>query len=130
MISFFVPGTPCAEQSVRFTKTGRTYQPADVLAYRDKIGWYARQAAPGVMFDTAVAVDVVANFLIPRSWSKKRQASAFAHAQRPDVDNLIKALADGLKGVLIRDDALISSLLIEKRWSPNEEGLSVSIQSI
>ena len=130
MISFVVPGPPCAKQSVRFTRTGRTYQPADVLAYRDKIGWYARQAAPGVMFDCAVAVEVVARFLIPRSWSKKRQASAMWHSQKPDSDNLIKSLGDGLNGVLIRDDALIARLLIEKRWSISEEGLSISIEAL
>lgn len=129
MITFEVPGRPCAKQSVRFTKAGRRYQPADVLAYHDKIGWYARQAYAG-MLDGPVAISIVARFLTPRSWSKKRRANPGCYAQRPDVDNLVKAALDGLKGVLIRDDAQVCILCITKLWSDDVEGLTIQIEPL
>jgi Holliday junction resolvase RusA-like endonuclease len=130
LIRFTVPGKPCAKQSVRFTRSGHRYQPEDVLAYHDKIGWYARSAAPGVLLDGPVAVEIVASFLTPRSWSKKKIAAAAWHIGRIDVDNLAKALGDGLKGVLIKDDGQIARLVIEKRWSAEREGLDVTVTAL
>lgn len=53
--------------------------------------------------------------------SKKRTADALAGyilpAVKPDADNLAKAALDACNGIIWRDDALICSLLVKKRYA-------------
>lgn len=51
---------------------------------------------------------------MPASWSLKKRAamSGRAHQQKPDVDNMIKALMDAL----FTDDAHIWDVRVTKRW--------------
>ena len=128
-VAFIVPGKPCAKQSMRFTLAGRRYQPRDVVEYRSRVAIFARQAWPHDPLEGPVEVEVVALFLKPVSWSKKRRAAEYLHAQKPDFDNLSKAAADGIKGILIRDDAQISDARISKRWSDHREELQVTVRA-
>lgn len=52
---------------------------------------------------------------MPKSWSekKKEQMNNEPHLQRPDLDNLLKALLDAL----MKEDSVIWKLgMLEKRW--------------
>lgn len=51
---------------------------------------------------------------MPASWSLRKRAamSGQAHQQKPDVDNMIKALMDAL----FTDDAHIWDVRVTKRW--------------
>lgn len=40
-------------------------------------------------------------------------------AKKPDLDNLAKAALDACNGIIWRDDALICSLLVKKRYAAN-----------
>ena len=57
-----------------------------------------------------------ASFIIPMppTWSKKKMATMDGkpHQQRPDVDNLVKALMDCLK----KEDSSVYKILISKYW--------------
>lgn len=52
---------------------------------------------------------------MPDSWSqkKRREWNGRPHLQRPDIDNLIKALLDSV----FEHDSHIWSITAEKRWS-------------
>lgn len=52
---------------------------------------------------------------MPRSWSEKKRKEHVGnpHRQKPDLDNLIKALGDALYG----DDSSIASISAAKVWS-------------
>jgi Holliday junction resolvase RusA-like endonuclease len=129
--SFTVPGRPCAKQSLRFTRTGHRYQPIDVLAYCDKIAFYATQASNGCgLLRGPLSISIIAHFAVAPSWSKKRQLAAQWHAQRPDGDNLLKAVLDGLKTVVFHDDAQVSRITLEKRWTRDTERLEVVISRL
>ena len=58
---------------------------------------------------------------MPRSWSKRKRAAMNGqpHTQKPDIDNLHKALLDAVH----KDDAHIWKQTVEKRWA--EEGAIV-----
>ena len=52
---------------------------------------------------------------MPKSWSKKKKMEMVGqpHRQRPDIDNLAKALFDAL----YEDDSGIASVSLRKMWS-------------
>lgn len=54
-------------------------------------------------------------FTMPESWSKKRRAAAIGtpHRQRPDFDNLVKAVSDAL----FEEDGGVWKSSQEKRWA-------------
>jgi Holliday junction resolvase RusA-like endonuclease len=128
-ITFAVPGRPCAKQSVRFTRSGHRYQPADVVEYRSRVAVFARQAWPHEPLDGPIEMEVVALFLKPASWPRKRREAAYRHIGRPDGDNLGKAGLDGCKAILFRDDAQVSDLIVRKRWSDHREELQITVRS-
>jgi Holliday junction resolvase RusA-like endonuclease len=67
-------------------------------------------------FSGPLFLSVVATFPIAKSWSAKKKASARYHTSRPDADNILKAIGDGLNGVVWGDDAQIARASIEKRY--------------
>ena len=52
---------------------------------------------------------------MPKSWSKakRKQMMGQPHKQKPDLDNLMKALGDALYG----DDSGIASIELAKCWA-------------
>lgn len=58
---------------------------------------------------------VVFHVRMPDSWStdRKLQTNGKPHTQRPDLDNLVKALGDAV----CQEDSHLWSIRAEKRWS-------------
>lgn len=113
-----IPGKPQPKQRPRMTRYGAVYTPAATQAYERLVARHAKQAGakPGV---APVHVEITSIFAIPKSWSKKRKAEADGqpHVSRPDLDNLVKSVLDGLNGVAFADDALVHSVSCRKIWS-------------
>lgn len=124
MIRFTVPGTPIAKGRPRLTTRGgfaRAFTPAKTVAYEGLVALAGQEAMAGQPpIDAALALDIVAWFPIPPSWSKKKRDEALNgtlyHVCRPDGDNILKAIGDGLNGVVWRDDSLIAQCSIIKRY--------------
>lgn len=66
-----------------------------------------------------VQVAMRAQFLVPASWSQKKQQAALRGeimpTKKPDADNLLKTL-DALNQIVWRDDAQIVRATVEKRY--------------
>ena len=95
---------------------------------------YVPPKAPGTLFRNAIRLKAVEQeklvgpvclrieclFAMPVSWSKAKRAkhNGKPHTQKPDGDNVAKAVMDGLTlaGVW-PDDAVVWSLTISKVWS-------------
>jgi Holliday junction resolvase RusA-like endonuclease len=61
---------------------------------------------------------------IPQSWPKHRQQAALHgmwHINRPDTDNLCKAVADSCNGILYDDDSQIAVLIGTKSYGTEPE---------
>lgn len=132
MIRFIVPGIPQGKGRPRITSRGgspRAYTPQKTVAYEGLIALAAQEAASGAKpLSGPVAVDIVAWFPIPASWSKKRQAEAYHHTSKPDADNIVKAVGDGLNGVLWNDDSQVALCSIVKRYGI--PGLAVTVRPL
>lgn len=81
----------------------------------------SREMAARAPLDCPIDFKVKIYFQIPQSWSGKKQRLAQAGLVRPtitpDIDNLCKACADALTGIVIRDDKFIVNAMIEKWYS-------------
>lgn len=124
-IFFTIDGAPVAKGRPRFARMGRgirTYTPPRTEAYEALVRTAARSAM-GTMHPLGgpLHVSVEAVMPIPVSWSKKKREAAadgggVPHVKRPDVDNIAKAVLDGLNGIAFEDDAQIINLKAFKRY--------------
>lgn len=68
-----------------------------------------------------LAVSIEAHYSIPTSKPKKMQAAmrdgAMRPTTKPDIDNVIKAVLDGLNGVAYADDSQVVALSASKCYS-------------
>jgi len=111
-IAFTVPGEPQGKGRSRIGRVGghaRMFTPAKTVAYEGLIAHAAHAAmrgTPPLEGDCRLEVDIVCS--VPASWSAKKRARALAGgirpAKKPDSDNVLKAVCDGLNGVVWRDD--------------------------
>ena len=114
-MTFKVYGEPVAKGRPRFTRQGRTYTPKKTHDYESEVAMMAK-AAMGSQepLETPVAVYVYVTFPVPQSYSKKRSEACLngseKHAKKPDLDNCLKAITDGMNNVVYRDDSQITSI--------------------
>ena len=84
-------------------------------------------------FTGAVTCRISFRMRIPKSWPSYKRNQAANGTLRPisvpDLDNLTKAVTDGLNGVVYRDDAQITDLILTKRYS-HEPGIVVTIAEV
>lgn len=111
-------------RTTRFGKGIRLYDPKKVTVFKRKLGMLAKQQ----MLDRGLEpfdgpLEVCMEFYRPvqESISKTERARRLSGVHRPtvkpDLSNYIKALEDGLNGILWVDDNLIVSLQAEKLYS-------------
>jgi Holliday junction resolvase RusA-like endonuclease len=104
-----MPGAPVPKGRPRMTRAGRAYTPSATRAYEDAIRLQTRVLMAPRHPTTQPCIVHVAFFLaFPASWNViKRRATR--HSVRPDLDNLVKSVLDGVCGerAAIRNDSQI-----------------------
>lgn len=124
-IVFTVPGEPVAKGRAKFSRQGgfvRAYTPKETVRYENLVRLAAQEAMAGVEpIDGPVLLTVAIYLPIPQSWSKKKQEKArtglVGATKKPDADNILKALKDGMNGVVYVDDARITDITLQKRYA-------------
>lgn len=95
------------------------YTPKGTQMFENRIAVAAHEAmvkaGNGGLLSGPLTLEVRAFFAIPES-RKRKLREGDKHAQKPDGDNVLKAVCDGINKVLIVDDALISDVCIHKFW--------------
>jgi Holliday junction resolvase RusA-like endonuclease len=117
---FVVPGLPQGKGRARFGN-GRAYTPAKTVAYEGLIALAGQEAMKGrPLLEGPIYLLVNAYFPIPKSWSKRKRDEALAlgawHTGKPDGDNILKAVGDGLNEIMYQDDSQIAFAKITKRY--------------
>ena len=122
---FEIPGEPRGKGRPRFARAGnyvKTYTDDETAAYENLVRVYYKKDG-GQMFprEVALCLSVSVYMRIPESASKKRKALMLADeirpAKKPDADNILKAILDGLNTVAYHDDAQIVDIIVRKFYS-------------
>ena len=121
VIAFEIPGEPRGKGRPRFNKrSGHAYTDDLTRDYESTVAKLAGLAMRGVApLAGALSLSIVASHSIPVSYSAKRRAAILAgeecHFGTFDADNIAKAVADGMNGIVYEDDKKIMCLHIRKR---------------
>lgn len=130
-IRFVVDGPPVGKGRPRFRvitakSTGRsfvnTYTPKESSSYENLVKLSYRRSYGGPPHaEGPVGVGITAFFPIPKSWPKWKKETAGSGLVRtetkPDVDNILKAILDGLNGVAYSDDKQVYLRNCDKFYS-------------
>ncbi|MBM3606569.1 MAG: RusA family crossover junction endodeoxyribonuclease [Alphaproteobacteria bacterium] len=120
MVGFTIPGKPFAKQRPKASIAAgraRVYTPKETVSFENKVAEISRPHFPAPI-EGPVKLRIVAVFAIPTSWSKRKQAEAEGqhHTQKPDADNIAKAIKDGMNRIAWRDDCQVADVRCVKRW--------------
>mgnify|MGYP003347407433 CR=1 FL=1 len=131
-----VPGEPVGQPRHRVSTIGkraRMYLPKShpVHDYKAAIrAAFIENAGKWRTIQGPVRVYINVWFSVPASWSrKKRDSHVFKyHAQKPDADNVTKAVLDALTdcGAWL-DDSQVASCQVIKRWAGSEPTTLIEI---
>lgn len=83
----------------------------------------AQQQCEGQFFDGAVRLAIV--FFLPRPQSLPKKVKH--HTKKPDVDKLVRAVKDALKGVLWKDDSQVIELLARKGYATTQPHVRIVV---
>lgn len=128
----FIPGKPKGKQRPRVVR-GHAFTPQETKDYELMIA-NLYKAYHGKMYEGYVKVFVKAFYLVPKSYTKKQKEQIMRKeimpAVKPDIDNIIKIVLDGLNGVAYKDDAQVIEVISKKAYTfiDDEEGVSVSVE--
>lgn len=123
-IEFTIQTEPVAKARARAGAGGRFYTPKKTSDYEAIVALQAKIAMEGrAPIDSACCLSLVFHIPIPKSWSQKKQYSALLGTvlptSKPDLDNLIKAVKDGLNGIVWADDSQVVRVVAEKKYGDN-----------
>jgi Holliday junction resolvase RusA-like endonuclease len=121
-VMFTVYGEPVAKGRPRFSTRGKfpvAYTPAKTKNYEDEVRLFATKAiGSGSPIEGSVSVFIYISFSVPQSYSKRKRGACLSgdekHTKKPDLDNVAKALIDGMNGIIFKDDSQITSLHVTK----------------
>lgn len=118
-VEFTIPGEPVGKQRPKASfQQKRMYTPEKTINYESfvKHCYYGNPH----FCERQIAVEIKAYMPIPSSVSKKKQQQMLEGiirpCKKPDLDNVIKSILDGLNGVAYEDDKQVIELHSEKYY--------------
>ena len=105
--------------------THTVYTPKETVAYEKQIA-RAYKEAGGEMFpeECEIRVTVKAYFAIPKSYSSCKKTYCMTGAmnpmKKPDIDNILKVVLDGLNGIAYSDDKNVIAVSCMKKYGQSE----------
>jgi Holliday junction resolvase RusA-like endonuclease len=107
---FKIEGQPQGKGRPKFTRDGHCFTPKATREYENLVA-EEYKAAKGETLDGYIRVNIKAYYKIPKSTTKinrgKIEAGIIKPAVKPDIDNVVKAILDGLNGVAYHDDSQV-----------------------
>lgn len=98
------------KRRVRHMRNGHSYTDEQTRADMELVGWaYKGKKYPK---GTPLKLTVLAYSQMPKSRQKRFDSEPFV--KKPDLDNIVKCVMDGLNGVAYEDDAQIVEIVAHK----------------
>lgn len=123
-VKFTVMGEPKGKGRPRFsTQTGRAFTPKQTVNYETLVHTEYMVQCKGFRFpdDAMLDMRILAYYSVPKSGGKKAKAQKLANiirpTKRPDMDNVVKMVADALNQVAYKDDTQIVDCQCRKFYS-------------
>lgn len=115
-----IDGKPVPKARPRMTRRGVVYTPKTTLDAEARIrSAFISEVGETDPTDKPIVLEVAFFYEPPKSWSKIKRASAMLtpKVSRPDVDNLVKTVMDGLNGVAWVDDSQVCYIKAMKYYA-------------
>lgn len=127
MIKFSVLGKPVAKGRPRFRVRGKyvqTYTDENTTSFENLVKLeYENQCDCKYDKDDPLIVSIIFYLPIPESASKKKKGQMLnceiLPTKKPDLDNAVKSILDGLNGIAYYDDKQIVKIVTAKLYSEN-----------
>ena len=124
-LSFVISGDPRPKGRPKFFRRGNfvgTYTPKETVSYENLVRTSFIQIYHGAPIECPIAIGITAYFAVPKSYPKKVHSAVksgcfIPKITKPDLDNIVKAVTDGLNSVAYGDDAQIYSIMARKFFS-------------
>lgn len=131
-MKFVVEGKIKGKARPRWSSTsGCMYTPPETKRYENYIA-HCFRISGGQKIEGAVKLNITMLFAIPKSMKKADKElckfNEILPQKKPDVDNCLKAVMDGLNGVAYEDDKQVTSGNVVKRWTTGVERLEIEIE--
>lgn len=135
-MEFIVEGDPQGKARPRFSqKSGTVYTPTKTVRYERLIRKaFLDAGGNAIPSDCYVGITVDAYFQIPKSYTKGKRLACQHNinrpAKKPDIDNILKIVLDGLNGVAYADDKQVIEVRCRKFYSVSSGYLKISVSEI
>lgn len=124
MVTFVIKGIPKVKKRPVFSTQGgkvRTYTPKITATYENLVKLKAEKQFKHPL-DGSISLAI--RFYLPRPkrliWKRRPMPEVYSD-KRPDIDNLAKAVIDGLNGIAFRDDGQIADLHVTKKFHAGDD---------
>lgn len=143
-VMFDVPGEPRGKGRARSRIAGKVgkqfvahYTPKETVEYENLVRMAAHEAMAGeapTSFPCMVSIRVFCS--VPKSWSQKKRRLALEGeilpTGKPDLDNIEKAILDGMNAIVFRDDSVVCDVSKKKRYAetPRVEVIAIELDGL
>lgn len=129
MIKFFLEIEPEAKGRPRFSRRGRyvhTYTPRKTVVFEDALRDLGYPHRPSRPFNSPLSVALT---FFMKKQKRSRAVDGAPHIVKPDLDNLVKSALDPFNGIFWKDDSLIFSLQVTKKYA-DKVGILYQIEEV
>lgn len=128
LTAYAIPG-----KGARIVQGANPDSRARLLAWRELVGYTAREAMRGRQMVADGPVMCSMTFCLPRKTNTPKRAHTWPCRGRSlDLDKLVRAVCDALTGVAFADDAQVVGTWALKRWADEgqEPGVMMSVWQV
>lgn len=106
------------------TCNGRTFTPQKTMNAEAELRFLVLESLGPIFTIIERPIELELSFYMKRPKAAKKRLHP---AVRPDIDNLIKLVADGLNGVVWKDDSLIWKITATKLYTEGSERITIDV---
>jgi len=138
-VTFFVPGRPRPQGSMKFINKGKRSIPIQnekLEHWRSAMTMFAHEAMRGKAVTGGVSLTLVFMFTRPKNQYRTGKYSDLLKdgapsrmLKAPDIDKLIRAVLDSLTGIVFVDDCEVDRIGAVKQWGP-KEGVEITVRGV